>query len=116
MVKCLSYSILIFLLSIIVQPSSYANDILDEEVIVSLKVNHEDLDLLSTVIRTPNGNFLMLLEDVKLFNLKDEYVAPVTIDVANKKYVNLNKLPEAIIKYDEEMLALELESPPPLRQ
>ena len=114
MVKCLSYWILLLVITNIVQSLSLADDYSSEgeEAIVDLKVNHEDLNLLSTVIRTPNGSFLMLLEDVKLFNLKDEYISSAALNIAGKKYVNLNKLAGAIIKYNDEMLALELEFPP----
>lgn len=89
----------------------YASDDIEEQIIVTLRVNHEDLDMLSTVIRTPVNNFLMPVDDVKLFKLKDEYVTPSLVETSGKQYVNLNKLERANIKFDEESLAMEINFP-----
>ena len=111
MVKCLSYLILIFLITI-TKPYAYADEYSGEEIIVTLKVNYEDLDVLSTVIKTPAGKFLIPLDDAKFFNLKDEYITSSVIEISGKKYINLGNLTQITTKYNDENLALELDIPP----
>ncbi len=82
-----------------------------EELVVLLKVNYEDTDIVSTALRMHNNNILVPLEDLKSFNLRPQYFARGKATVNGINYINLSKLQDVDYKIDEENLILDIHFP-----
>ncbi|WP_341792874.1 MULTISPECIES: fimbria/pilus outer membrane usher protein [unclassified Rickettsia] len=80
--------------------------------IVTLRVNYIDSENFSIVVRNNANHMLVPLDDLKAFNIKDEYLAGASIDLNEIHYINLNLLQGTNYRLDEETLALEIKFPP----
>lgn len=91
--------------------SCLAGNITYEESIVTVNVNNEPWDNLYNIIIDSSGNFLLLLDDIKPADLKEEFIRNALVTVHDKEYVNINKLEGTKIKFDDNSLDLEINFP-----
>lgn len=82
-----------------------------EESIVSLKVNYEESDLLSTILKDESNNLLVLAEDMTPFEIKEEYLDRTVVNLNDKKYINITSLDGVKYNLDSEDLALDITIP-----
>ncbi|WP_341790600.1 hypothetical protein [Rickettsia endosymbiont of Polydrusus tereticollis] len=97
--------------------TSFADDNIENStengaLIVTLKVNYIDSENFSIVVKNNANHMLVPLDDLKAFNIKDEYLESASIDLHDIRYVNLNLLQGVNYHLDEETLALEIKFPP----
>ncbi|MFY9589893.1 fimbria/pilus outer membrane usher protein [Rickettsia endosymbiont of Halotydeus destructor] len=92
--------------------NSMKGNIENGALIVTLRVNYIDSENFSIVIKNNANHMLVPLDDLKAFNIKDEYLASASIDLNDIRYVNLNLLPGTNYHLDEETLALEIKFSP----
>ena len=81
------------------------------ESIVSLKVNYEESDVLSTILKDQSNNLLVLAEDMTPFEIKEEYLDRTIVNLNDKKYINLTALEGTKYDLDGEDLALDITVP-----
>jgi len=79
--------------------------------IVSLKVNYEELDILSTILKDQSNNLLVLADDMTAFEIKEEYLNSTIVNLNDKKYINLTALEGAKSNLNEGDLALDITIP-----
>jgi len=82
-----------------------------EQSIVSLKVNYEESDILSTILKDQSNNLLVLAEDMTPFDIKEEYLDRTVVNLNDKKYINLTFLNGIKYNLDSGNLALDITIP-----
>ncbi|MBM3466371.1 MAG: fimbrial biogenesis outer membrane usher protein [Alphaproteobacteria bacterium] len=82
-----------------------------EQSIVSLKVNYEESDILSTILKDQSNNLLVLAEDMTPFDIKEEYLDRTVVNLNDKKYINLTSLTGTKYSLDSGNLALDITIP-----
>lgn len=87
-----------------------------EEVIVALKINYVETDLISTTLKTHNNDILVPLADLSGFEIKASYIERGKATINNIDYINLSKLVAIDYKLDEENLVLIINFPPSAMQ
>ena len=82
-----------------------------EQSIVSLRVNYEESDILSTILKDQSNNLLVLAEDITPFDIKEEYLDRTVVNLNDKKYINLTSLEGTKYNLDSSNLALDITIP-----
>ena len=82
-----------------------------EQSIVSLKVNYEESDILSTILKDQSNNLLVLAEDMTPFDIKEEYLNRTVVNLNDKKYIKLTSLTGTKYSLDSSNLALDITIP-----
>lgn len=83
-----------------------------QELVVSLKVNYEDTDIICTVLTDEVGEEILVpLENIKQFGVKDDYLEIATIAKNGIPYINLKNLTNTKYNLDTATLTLEINFP-----
>lgn len=78
--------------------------------LVTLAVNYEKTNLLSEVLHQGN-DILIPLDDLKSFNIKDDYLAIAAVTKDKTHYIDLAKLTNTTYNFNESELSLEIYFP-----
>ncbi len=87
--------------------SCLADTIKNEQLIVSLKVNHVDSNQFSLILKNSKDQILIPFDDIKTFNIKEQYLKSAIINIDNINYISLDSLEG--INYTLDLLSVELE-------
>lgn len=106
---CFLCKIISFFIGIILFSSlSFAEIANDTELIVSLKVNYVEADIFPTIVQNTQGSYLIPLEDIEHFDVREEYLKQALVNYHDIQYVNLDLLTGTKYNLNHENLDLDI--------
>ncbi len=83
-----------------------------EELIVALRINYVDTNIVSTALKAHNNDILVEFCDLSDSGVKAEYLYPARATINNTDYINLSKLQGVSYEIDKANLVLIINFPP----
>jgi outer membrane usher protein len=83
-----------------------------EELVVGLKVNYVETELVSNALKTPRNDILVPIADLSSFQIRTDYLERAKATINQIDYVNLGQLQNIDYKIDEENMILIINFPP----